>query len=118
MNFLSNIDKIIELEVQKALKVVLENRETSGSEERERQKKAATDLEKRNPTIAKLLSELPSNEFLATEAMNDFPVVIGNSGLDVEGDANRNDINDSSVKVFVGKGKSKGMVNILSWIAS
>ena len=63
-------------------------------------------LEKRNPTIAKLLSELPSNEFLATEAMNDFPVVIGHSGLDVEGDANRNDINDSSVKVFVGKGKN------------
>ncbi len=64
------------------------------------------DLEKRNPTIAKLLSELPSNEFLATEAMSDFPVVIGHSGLDVEGDANRNDINDSSVKVFVGKGKN------------
>ena len=64
------------------------------------------DLEKRNPKIAKLLSELPSNEFLATEAMNDFPVVIGHSGLDVRGDANRNDINDSSVKVFVGKGKN------------
>ena len=41
------------------------------------------DLEKRNPKIAKLLSELPSNEFLATQAMNDFPVVIGHSGLDL-----------------------------------
>ena len=37
------------------------------------------------------------------EAMNDFPVVIGHSGLDIEGDAKRNDINESSVKVFVGK---------------
>ena len=26
--------------------------------------------------------------------------------MDVEGDANRNDINESSVKVFVGKGKN------------
>ena len=30
------------------------------------------DLEKRNPKIAKLLSELPSNEFLAMKVMNDF----------------------------------------------
>ena len=39
------------------------------------------DLEKRNPKIAKLLSELPSNEFLAMKVMNDFPVVIGHSGF-------------------------------------
>ncbi len=64
------------------------------------------DLEKRNPKIAKLLSELPSNEFLAMEMMKDFPVIIGHSGLDIEGDAKRNDINESSVKVFVGKGKN------------
>ena len=39
------------------------------------------------------------------KVMNEFPVVIGHSGLDIEGDAKRDDINESSVKVFVGKGK-------------
>ena len=63
----------------------------------------SNDLKKRNPEISKLLSQLPSNEFLAVEAMKNFPVVIGHSGLDVEGDANRKDINSSSVKVFLGK---------------
>ena len=61
------------------------------------------DLESRNPKIAKLLSELPSNESLAMEVMKKFPVVIGHSGLDIEGDAKRKDINQSSVKVFLGK---------------
>ena len=71
------------------------------------------DLEKRNPKIAKLLSKLPSNEFLAMEVMKEFPVVIGHSGLDIEGDAKRNDINESSVKVFVGKG-----TNPKEWLIS
>ena len=39
------------------------------------------------------------------EAMKNFPTVIGHSGLDVEGDAAREDIKDSSVKVFLGKNK-------------
>ena len=47
------------------------------------------DLEKRNPELARLLSELPSNELLAMEIMEKFPTVIGHSGLDVEGDAKR-----------------------------
>ena len=34
------------------------------------------------------------------EAMKVFPTVIGHSGLDVTGDAERQDIKDSSVKVF------------------
>ena len=63
------------------------------------------DLEKRNPDIANLLKKLPSNEFLAMEVMKKFPIVIGHSGLDVEGDARRDDINESSVKVFLGKNK-------------
>ena len=63
------------------------------------------DLEKRNPDIANLLKKLPSNEFLAMEVMKRFPIVIGHSGLDVEGDARRDDINESSVKVFLGKNK-------------
>ncbi len=63
------------------------------------------DIKKRNPEIAELLNQLPSNESLAMEAMKKFPIVIGHSGLDIEGDANREDINKSSVKVFLGKSK-------------
>ena len=65
-----------------------------------------TTCRKRNPEIAKLIKTLPSNESLAMEAMKKFPTVIGHSGLDVQGDAGRDDIKDSSVKVFLGK-KSK-----------
>ncbi len=64
------------------------------------------DIKKRNPEISKLLSKLPSNEFLAMEAMKKFPTVIGHSGLDLEGDAKRSDINETSVKVFLGKSQN------------
>ena len=64
------------------------------------------DIKNRNPEIAELLEKLPSNEFLAMEAMKKFPIVIGHSGLDVIGDAERNDINESSVKVFLGKNQN------------
>ncbi len=64
------------------------------------------DLKNRNPEIAELLQKLPSNEFVAMEAMKKFPIVIGHSGLDVKGDADRNDINESSVKVFLGKNQN------------
>ncbi len=64
------------------------------------------DLKNRNPEIAELLEKLPSNEFLAMEAMKKFPIVIGHSGLDVRGDADRDDINESSVKVFLGKSQN------------
>ena len=68
----------------------------------------ANDVKNRNPEIANLLKNLPSNESLAMEAMKKFPVVIGHSGLDVTGDADRDDIKDTSVKVFLGKNqKSK-----------
>jgi len=68
----------------------------------------ANDVKNRNPEIANLLKKLPSNESLAMEAMKKFPVVIGHSGLDVTGDADRDDIKDTSVKVFLGKNqKSK-----------
>ena len=63
----------------------------------------ANDVKNRNPEIANLLKKLPSNESLAMEAMKKFPVVIGHSGLDVTGDADRDDIKDTSVKVFLGK---------------
>ena len=63
----------------------------------------ANDVKNRNPEIANLLKNLPSNESLAMEAMKKFPIIIGHSGLDVEGDAKREDINESSVKVFLGK---------------
>ena len=64
------------------------------------------DIKKRNPEISDLLSKLPSNEYLAMEAMKKFPTVIGHSGLDVEGDAKRLDINETSVKVFLGKSQN------------
>ena len=62
----------------------------------------AEDVKERSPEIANLLKTLPSNESLAMEAMKAFPTVIGHSGLDVQGDANRNDIKDTSVKGFSG----------------
>ena len=58
---------------------------------------------KKKSEIADLLKTLPTNESLAMEAMKKFPTVIGHSGLDVQGDAGRDDIRDSSVKVFLGK---------------
>ena len=64
------------------------------------------DIKERNPEIAELLEKLPSNEFVAMEAMKKFPIIIGHSGLDVEGDAKREDINESSVKVFLGKNQN------------
>ena len=64
------------------------------------------DIKKRNPKIAELLQKLPSNESVAMEVMKNFPIVIGHSGLDIEGDANREDINESSVKVFLGKNQN------------
>ena len=63
------------------------------------------DLEKRNPKIAKLLSKLPSNEFLAMEVMKEFPVVIGHSGLDIEGDAKEMILTSHQLKFLLGKGQ-------------
>ena len=60
----------------------------------------AEDVRKRNPEIANLLKTLPTNESLAMEAMKSFPTVIGHSGLDVEGDAGRNDIKRFISKSF------------------
>ena len=71
------------------------------------------DIKERNPEIAELLEKLPSNEFVAMEAMKKFPIIIGHSGLDVEGDAKREDINESSVKVFLGKNQ-----NHKDWLVS
>jgi adenylate cyclase len=73
----------------------------------------AKDLEKRNPELAKKLIELPTNESIAMEVMKIFPTVIGHSGLDVIGDAERKDIKDTSVKVFLGKNK-----NTKDWLIS
>ena len=73
----------------------------------------AKDIEKRNPDVAKILNKLPSNESIAVEVMKEFPTVIGHSGLDVTGDAERSDIKDTSVKVFLGKNK-----NPKDWLVS
>ena len=63
----------------------------------------SNDLRERNPEVADILSKLPSNESIAVEAMKQFPVIIGHSGLDLEGDAKRESIKDTSVKVSLGK---------------
>ncbi len=63
----------------------------------------SNDLRKRNPEVADILSKLPSNESIAVESMKQFPIIIGHSGLDLEGDAKRDDIKDTSVKVSLGK---------------
>ena len=73
----------------------------------------ARDLEKRNPKVADILKKLPSNESIAMDVMKTFPTVIGHSGLDVTGDAKRDDIKDTSVKVFLGKNK-----NPKNWLIS
>ncbi len=73
----------------------------------------AKDIEKRNPDVAKILNKLPSNESIAVDVMKEFPTVIGHSGLDVTGDAERSDIKDTSVKVFLGKNK-----NPKDWLVS
>ena len=70
------------------------------------------DLQSRNPKLAKELSRLPSNESIAADEMTKFPIVIGHSGLDVTGDANRDDIKSTSVKVLLG---DKGIKN---WLTS
>ena len=72
----------------------------------------AKDIEK-GPDVAKILNKLPSNESIAVEVMKEFPTVIGHSGLDVTGDAERSDIKDTSVKVFLGKNK-----NPKDWLVS
>ena len=75
------------------------------------------DLMSRNPNLAKELLRLPSNESIAANEMKKFPIVIGHSGLDVTGDANRKDIKDTSVKVFLGdKGIKKWLTSYLSLI--
>ena len=75
----------------------------------------AKDLEQRNPKVAEMLTKLPTNESIAMNVMDKFPTVIGHSGLDVTGDAERNDIKDSSVKVFLGKSKKpERLVNFIS----
>ncbi len=63
----------------------------------------SNDLRERNPEVADILSKLPSNESIAVEAMKQFPIIIGHSGLDLEGDAKRENIKDTSVKVSLGK---------------
>ena len=70
------------------------------------------DIMSRNPELAKKLKELPTNESIAADEMTRFPIIIGHSGLDVTGDAERKDIKDTSVKVFLGN------KDIRNWLVS
>ena len=74
----------------------------------------AKEIEKLNPKLASELSKLPSNEFIASQSMlkkNEKPdpknpklkIVLGHSALNLEGDAKREDVQETSVKAFLGK---------------
>ena len=74
----------------------------------------AKDLALSNPKLSRELSRLPSNEQVAVDSMlkpgekvnpkdPKVKIVLGHSGLNIKGDADRKDIKESSVKAFLGK---------------
>ena len=67
----------------------------------------AKDLKNRFPVISKELEKLPSNEQVAVESMSKIPIVLGHSALNILGDANRNDVKESSVKAILGEDPKK-----------
>ena len=67
----------------------------------------AKDLENRYPEISNKLKLLPSNEQIAVESMSKIPIVLGHSALNIEGDAKRKDVKESSVKAILGDDPKK-----------
>ena len=67
----------------------------------------AKDLQKKYPDISKELEKLPSNEEVAVESMTNIPIVLGHSALNILGDANRNNVKESSVKAILGEDPKK-----------
>ena len=81
----------------------------------------AKDLEIRNPQLSKQLSLLPSNESIAADSMlkkNEkfnpqkpkLKVVLGHSALNIKGDADREDVQESSVKAILGKNPKNWLI--------
>ncbi len=73
----------------------------------------ASNIQDREPELANRLSKLPSNESVATNFMLNksekfdpkkpkIKIVLGHSALNIEGDEKRKDIQESSVKAFLG----------------
>ena len=74
----------------------------------------AKDLRIRNPELSRQLSILPSNESIAADSMLNkneefdpqkpkLKIVLGHSALNIKGDAERDDVQESSVKAILGK---------------
>ena len=67
----------------------------------------AKDLKKKYPTISEELAKLPSNEEVAVESMSNIPIVLGHSAMNILGDANRENVKESSVKAILGEDPKK-----------
>ena len=67
----------------------------------------AKDLKKKYPNISEELEKLPSNEEVAVESMSNIPIVLGHSALNILGDANRDNVKESSVKAILGEDPKK-----------
>ena len=89
----------------------------------------ALDLEKSQPELANQLSKMPPNEVIATNFMlkkgekfdpkkPKMRVVLGHSALNIEGDENRKDIQDTSVKAFLGKDPKKWLSPSIGLLAN
>lgn len=89
----------------------------------------ALDLEKSQPELANQLSKMPPNEVIAANFMlkkgekfdpkkPKMRVVLGHSALNIEGDENRKDIQDTSVKAFLGKDPKKWLSPSIGLLAN
>ena len=89
----------------------------------------ALDLEKSQPELANQLSKMPPNEVIATNFMlkkgekfdpkkPKIRVVLGHSALNIEGDENRNDIQNTSVNAFLGKDPKKWLSPSIGLLAN
>ena len=67
----------------------------------------AKDLKIKHPNLSRELSKLPSNEEIAVDSMANIPIVLGHSALNIIGDANRENVKDTSVKVILGEDPKK-----------
>ena len=89
----------------------------------------ALDLEKSQPELANQLSKMPPNEVIATNFMlkkgekfdpkkPKIRVVLGHSALNIKGDENRNDIQNTSVNAFLGKDPKKWLSPSIGLLAN
>ena len=89
----------------------------------------AKNIESKSPLLASELSKLPSNEIIASEAMlkkNEkfnpknpkLKIVLGHSALNINSDENKKEIQETSVKAFLGKSPSKWLTKYPGLLAN